>query len=241
MRNSVGTATHILDPPSNTSPAKLPVRRVGYLEISTRRDAWQGIDDFGHALPTADASGYGLCRGFQSRWPLLTAMLARERRSMPTNELRSADDFLTAVTVYDEVIPLAASARDVWTELSAGDHRFLPGVSVEWVTPTPHGVGTLRVMNCGPVHLRSRYFAWDEVGRSKAFYLENPPFGLREFIEYYRVTEDGSGSVVSFRLAVVPKPLIRPLMPAMSAWITFLMRNWQLRFVRRRFGRGGVR
>ncbi|WP_173010047.1 SRPBCC family protein [Mycolicibacterium sp. P9-64] len=156
---------------------------------------------------------------------------------MPTDNLRSADDFRAAITVYDEKISLASSVDEVWAELAAGDHRFLPGVSVDWVTPGPHGVGTLRIMNWGPVHLRSRYFEWDEANRYKAFYLENPPVGVTEFVEYYHVTPSGSGSVVSFRLAVIPKPLIRPLMPALSAWITFLMRNWQVRFVRRRFGR----
>lgn len=156
---------------------------------------------------------------------------------MSGNSPRSADDFLAAVTVYDENISLASSANDVWAELAAGDHRFLPGVSVDWVTPAPHGVGTLRVMNWGPVHLRSRYFEWDEANRYKAFYLENPPVGVRELVEYYHVTPSGTGSVVSFRLAVIPTPLIRPFMPALSVWITFLMRNWQMRFVRRRFGR----
>jgi hypothetical protein len=160
---------------------------------------------------------------------------------MPTDNLRSANDFLSALTVYDENLALASSADEVWAELAAGDHRFLPGVSVDWVTPEPHGVGTLRIMNWGPVHLRSRYFEWDEANRYKAFYLENPPPGVREFVEYYHVTSSGSGSVVSFRLAVIPNRFIRPLMPALSAWVTFLMRNWQMRFVRRRFGRVELR
>lgn len=157
---------------------------------------------------------------------------------MPSEDLRSADDFLAAITLYDEKIPLASSAGEVWAELAAGDHRFLPGISVDWVTPGPHGVGTLRIMNFGPVHLRSRYFAWDETNCSKAFYLENPPVGARELVEYFGVTPSGSGSVFSYRLAIVPKPLARPLIPVLSAWVTFLMRNWHLRFFKRRFGVG---
>lgn len=155
---------------------------------------------------------------------------------MHGDDLRTAADFHTAITVYEEDIPLMARADEVWNELAAGDHRFLPGTRVDWVTAKPYGVGTLRVMNCGPAHLRSRYFAWDESNRYKAFYLENPPFGFRELVEEYRVTPTGSHSVLSYRLAMVPKPAIRRLVPALSVYITFVMRNWHLRFIKRRFG-----
>ncbi|WP_193046480.1 SRPBCC family protein [Mycolicibacterium baixiangningiae] len=157
------------------------------------------------------------------------------------NNLRSADDFLPAITVYEENISLISGVDEVWTELAAGNHRFLPGINVEWLTVEPHGVGTLRIMNFGPVHLRSRYFAWDETNHYKAFYLENPPVGVRELVEHFRVTPNGSGSIFSYRLAVIPTSVIRPLIPALSAYVTFVMRNWHVRFIKRRFGASEAR
>jgi hypothetical protein len=158
-----------------------------------------------------------------------------ERAPMQHENLRSANDFRTAVPMYEETVELGASADEVWGELSAGDHRFLPGTRVDWITEPPHGVGTLRVMSFGPIHLRSRYYAWEEANRYKAFYLENPPLGMRDLIEEFRVTPRGSGSSFSYRLSVIPKPVVRPILPLLSAYITFAMRSWHLRFFRRRF------
>jgi hypothetical protein len=154
---------------------------------------------------------------------------------MPDGDIRSAEDFRAAVPMYEESVQLGADADEVWAELSAGDHRFLPGTRVDWLTERPYGVGTLRVMSFGPFHLRSRYYAWDEAGRYKAFYLENPPVGTRDLIEEFRVLPGTSGSTFWYRLSVVPKPFIRPLLPLLSAYITFVMRSWHLRFFKRRF------
>jgi len=154
---------------------------------------------------------------------------------MTDGEIRSADDFRSAVSLYEDTIRLGADADEVWAELSAGDHRFLPGVSVDWVTTPPHGVGTLRVMNFGPVHLRCRYYAWDESSRSKALYLENPPLGTHELIEEFHLTPDGSESLLKYRIAIIPRRMIRPILPLLSAYVRFVMRSWHLRFIKRRF------
>jgi Polyketide cyclase / dehydrase and lipid transport len=154
---------------------------------------------------------------------------------MPEDNVRSADDFRTAIPMFEERLELAAGVEEVWGELSAGDYRFLPGVRVDWLTEQPYGIGTLRVMNFGPIHLRSRYYAWDETNHSKAFYLENPPPGFRDMTEEYRVTPNGAGSTIWFRLSIVPAPIIRPFQRPLSRLMTFSMRRWHIRFFKRRF------
>ena len=105
-------------------------------------------------------------------------------------------------------VRLGASADEVWSDLtSPSGFDYLPGLKVQWTSPQPFGVGATRTATIGGgVKADERYFIWDNHERRKAFYVErfNAP-GIEALAEDYKVTPDGSGSVLTWTIVVEPK------------------------------------
>jgi hypothetical protein len=100
----------------------------------------------------------------------------------------------------------------------AGWGRWFPGFSHDgrWETPPPHGVGSVRTVRAFGVRYRETILAWDE-GERFAFRIDQSSVPMaKAFAEDYRLVDDGSGTTLSWTIAMVPGPALRlgkPLLP----------------------------
>jgi hypothetical protein len=113
------------------------------------------------------------------------------------------------------------------SEDPAGWGSWYPGFSHQgrYLTPPPHGVGSVREVTMLGVRYREQILAWDTPHRW-AFYVDRAtlPFG-RAFVEDYQVTPEGAHSVVQWTLAIDPRGLVRVAMPLMSVVLPRLFRR----------------
>jgi hypothetical protein len=89
------------------------------------------------------------------------------------------------------------------------------GLSVNWTSPRPFGVGTTRqVTVLGVLKVQEHYFAWEE-GRRKAFYASAVNIPLFSGIaEDYLVEPDGADRCTfTWKVAVQPSALGKPGAP----------------------------
>jgi hypothetical protein len=115
-----------------------------------------------------------------------------------------------------------AAARDrVFAAVAtdpAGWGGWFPGFSDDgrWETPPPHGVGSVRNVRSFRVRFTETILAWDDNERW-AFRLDRASFPLaKAFAEDYRFSDDGSGTMVSWTVAMDPGLGLRlgsPLLP----------------------------
>ena len=107
----------------------------------------------------------------------------------------------------------AAPPERVWESLASDESLAAWGPSVtrvSWLTPRPFGVDTTRevVLAPGVAKVRERFFRWDEgAGYSFFVYEANMPI-FRHFAEDYRLDADGTGTRLTWTVAVAPKPLL---------------------------------
>lgn len=100
----------------------------------------------------------------------------------------------------------------------AGWGRWFPGFSDDgrWETPPPHGVGSVRTVRAFGVRYRETLLAWDD-GERFAFRIDQSSAPMaKAFAEDYRVADEGSGTMLSWTIAMVPGSalrLCRPLLP----------------------------
>jgi Polyketide cyclase / dehydrase and lipid transport len=100
----------------------------------------------------------------------------------------------------------------------AGWGRWFPGFSDDgrWETPPPHGVTSIRTVRSLGVRFTETILAWDENERW-AFRVDSASFPMaKAFAEDYRFSDDESGSMVSWTVAMTPGlalRLVSPLLP----------------------------
>lgn len=129
--------------------------------------------------------------------------------------------FTTASQLYRFPIRLAVSPARVWESLASDASLAAWGLGVRrltWTSPRPFGVDTTRevVLPLGAMTVRERFFRWDE-GSGYSFYVEeaNRP-GLRFFAENYVIEPDGSGALLTWTIAIEPKPALAPFMKVLG-------------------------
>jgi hypothetical protein len=131
--------------------------------------------------------------------------------------------------VATEVVPRPAAAIfSAFAEDPAGWGNWYPGFSHtgRYVTPDPHGVGSVREVVALGVRFREQILAWDAPYRW-AFSVEQASVSFaRRFAEDYRIAPQGNThSVVQWTLAIEPRPAMRVAMPLMGLVLPTLFRR----------------
>jgi hypothetical protein len=133
-------------------------------------------------------------------------------------QLQPADEsfFDTAPTRLSHRWSIARPASEVWAELVGNQAmHWCRGLSVNWTSPRPFGVGTTRQATVlGVLKVQEHYFAWEE-GRRKAFYASEVNIPLFSGIaEDYLVEPDGADRCTfTWKVAVEPSALGKPGAP----------------------------
>jgi carbon monoxide dehydrogenase subunit G len=85
-----------------------------------------------------------------------------------------------------------------------------------YTSPEPHGVGSVREMKVGGLLTIETMLAWDAPSRW-AFYISKATMpGIRAFAEDYALAPDGTGTVLTWTLAVELAPAAKPLGPLLG-------------------------
>jgi hypothetical protein len=129
--------------------------------------------------------------------------------------------FSTASQLYRFPIRLRVPPARVWESIQSDESLAAWGLGVRrltWTSPRPFGVGTTRevVLPLALMTVRERFFRWDE-GSGYSFYVEqaNRP-GLKSFAENYVVEPDGDGALLTWTIAIEPKPRLAPAMKVLG-------------------------
>ncbi len=139
--------------------------------------------------------------------------------------------------VATEVIPRPAGAVfAAIAEDPAGWGNWFPGFSHggRYVTPPPHGVGSIREVASLGVRFREHILAWEAPYRW-AFSVDQAglPFA-RRFAEDYRIAPQGpTHSVVQWTLAIDPRPAVSAAMPLTGLLLPALFRRAMANLARR--------
>ncbi|MCT7370993.1 SRPBCC family protein [Mycolicibacterium llatzerense] len=126
--------------------------------------------------------------------------------------------FDEAPVVATRTMALPTEADAVWDELT-GDHplhwcRLLRGG--RYLTPVPHGVGTIRRMGTigGALRLQEQFISWDDANRTHAFRVSHSSLpGLRRFGERYEVRPTPTGCDLTWTIVAQAQPGARVLHP----------------------------
>src|SRR4051794_10664709 len=130
-------------------------------------------------------------------------------------EAVDATTFTAASQLYRFPIKLPVPPARVWESIASDESLAAWGLGVRrltWTSPRPFAVGTTRevVLPLGSMTVRERFFRWDE-GHGYSFYVEeaNRPW-LRSFAENYVVEPDGDGALLTWTIAIEPRPRLAP-------------------------------
>jgi hypothetical protein len=142
-----------------------------------------------------------------------------------TLELVDQSYFVDAPVTVTTHTFVAASRSDVFAAISgdpAGWGDWFPGFNHNgrWETPSPQGVGSIRVVNAFHTSYRETILAWEQNERW-AFRVDETSSPLfAAFAEDYRVADAGPGTLLSWTVAFRPAGLVRlgrPVFPAVFA------------------------
>ena len=109
----------------------------------------------------------------------------------------------------------------------AGWGDWFPGFSHNgrWETPAPHGVGSVRLVDAYRSAYRETILAWDPDARW-AFRVDTTTSPLFDaFAEDYRVTDAGTGTLLSWTAAFRPARSMRLAMPLAPATFRLMGRR----------------
>jgi hypothetical protein len=126
--------------------------------------------------------------------------------------------FDTAPVVCQFDAHFAASPERVWESLTSDESIAAWGRGVEsvrWLSPRPFGPGTRREVRLarGSATVREEFFRWDE-GRGYSFFAtESSRPGLHRLAEDYVVSPAGTGTSLTWRIAVEPVRRFAPVAP----------------------------
>jgi Polyketide cyclase / dehydrase and lipid transport len=109
----------------------------------------------------------------------------------------------------------------------AGWGEWFPGFSNDgsWQTPLPHGVGSIRTVRMLAFHYRETMLAWED-GVRWAFRIdETNARGFKAFAEDYLFADDGTGTRLTWIVAVQPSGPMRFCAPALPLGCRVLLRR----------------
>lgn len=109
----------------------------------------------------------------------------------------------------------------------AGWGDWFPGFSHNgrWETPSPYGVGSIRTVDAYRSEYRETILAWDADTRW-AFRVDETTSPLFDaFAEDYRVTDAGTGTLLSWTAAFRPARAMRLATPLAPATFRFMARR----------------
>jgi hypothetical protein len=109
----------------------------------------------------------------------------------------------------------------------AGWGAWFPGFRNDgsWLTPAPHGVGSIRAVRMLAFRYRETVLAWDE-GQRWAFRIdETNARGFKAFAEDYLFTDEGTGTRLTWIVAMRPSGPLRYLAPALPLGCALLLRR----------------
>ncbi|WP_320669843.1 SRPBCC family protein [Patulibacter defluvii] len=145
---------------------------------------------------------------------------------MPAHPLRHVDDqFLRdAPLVVAASVDLAATPAQVWEAL--GSDRmwsWLPVIDrLEWLSPRPHGPGSVRRLRLGKaVTVDEQFYRWDVEQRATFRVTSQSRPVLDALVEDFLLEPTGKGTKLTWTMAVAPRrgqrlplgllaPLLRP-------------------------------
>lgn len=133
---------------------------------------------------------------------------------MKTLESVELPFFADAPTVVRTQGFIAASRSDVFAHIAgdpAGWGDWFPGFSKDgkWESPAPYGVGSVRTVRAFRVRYRETILAWDTNERW-AFRVDETDSGMfAAFAEDYRLSDEGSGTRLSWTVAFRPRAAMR--------------------------------
>ncbi|RJQ79435.1 SRPBCC family protein [Pseudonocardiaceae bacterium YIM PH 21723] len=172
----------------------------------------------------------------------LAAAPARAAADGPWFDLKPATDdsvFRTASYVRPMVMRLAASADEVWAGLVADRPlAWCTALDGHYTSARPFGVGTTRFVTVDRVlHLRERFFLWNEAERRHAFTVLQTNLPLfSEFAEDYRVEPIDGGCRFSWTIAFSPNKATAPVLPAVFPIMSKTLMDGLVRDTERHFG-----
>ena len=132
-------------------------------------------------------------------------------------EPADADFFTSAPEIHRFPIRLSVPPARVWESLQSDESLAAWGASVKsvtWTTQRPFDVGATRevVLPLGVATVHEKFFRWDEgQGYSFNVYECNRPL-FRRFAENYVVEADGSGSLLTWTVAIEPAQKLAPIL-----------------------------
>lgn len=95
-------------------------------------------------------------------------------------------------------------------DMESWPKRFGAGVTGEWVTSPPHGIGSVRAVHSGALFLVEAFVAWEPGARFSFAVLEaNVPFA-RAMLEDWRIVPTRRGSRVTYAIYYEPPWWLRP-------------------------------
>jgi hypothetical protein len=97
------------------------------------------------------------------------------------------------------------------------------GKDGKYVTPGPPGVGSVREMKVGGLPVTETILAWEEPSRWAFSILKATMPGVRALAEDYKLSTEGSGTVLAWTLALELAPaaaLMSPLMGRLGPVLT---------------------
>lgn len=99
-------------------------------------------------------------------------------------------------------------------DLDSWPQRFGAGTRGEWVTSAPHGVGSVRAVRTGALHLVEAFVAWQPDARVSLTIVEaNLPFA-HALLEDWRIAPTRAGSRVTYAVYYAPPWWLRPFAAA---------------------------
>lgn len=112
---------------------------------------------------------------------------------------------------------LRGDAATVFDVIADGGHEaewFPDFKSLEWETPQPHGVGSIRRYHLTYMTLVEHFVTWEPQRELRFWVSEWSIPLLRQFAEYYRIERADSGFVtLHWDVCYEPLTLLKPLHP----------------------------
>lgn len=116
-----------------------------------------------------------------------------------------------APTRYRVERVVAATPDEVFTALAdtPGWPQWFPAIrAARWTSEPPHGVGSTRSVDVGPITFDEEFIVW-EPGRAWGFTIVGTTVPLaRAAAELVELEPDGTGTRVTYRMCVEPYPLL---------------------------------